>query len=78
MDETERALLVTEIDHLRSIVAEQEQHLESLQNRYAQISVDYDKAQCAIDEFCEKTQWSTDSWKRQSYIANLYRLRSDA
>jgi hypothetical protein len=34
-----------------------------------------DTLQAAVDEFCKKHEWAADTWKRQSYIAELFNLR---
>jgi hypothetical protein len=34
------------------------------------------RLQSAINEFCAKSDWAADTWKRQPWIAALFDLRS--
>ena len=35
-----------------------------------------EKMQMAIDDFCDKMDWSADTWKAQDWVAPLFSLRS--
>jgi hypothetical protein len=45
---------------------------ESIEGLHDRITI----MQAAIDEFCDRSEWAHEMWKKQPWIANLFELRT--